>query len=165
MTHIRRNDNVRARSNSRGEHVAITGIRENEVVDQRFVAADQRFAHRLGHQLAGAGEPLGGKVRTIRVEVAKDLIEDLFAPPRSHDPGLCESDEQIAQRARVEDIRVVDRDPDHWSGESEFASLRGQLVGGCLSRGIVATLVVDECRRCDPTVTADLAVRQIARFE
>lgn len=47
ILHIHGNDRMRAAKDGCGEHVSIIGIRQRELLDQRFVAADQTIRNGL----------------------------------------------------------------------------------------------------------------------
>ncbi len=103
-------DDAGAGPDGGGQHMPVIGIRQRQGLDQVFVAGYEAVAHRLVHQGSGPGQPLRRKLRIVLEDVAKPLVVDRVRPPGADQPCLGEPDEEVTQRGRVQDIRVVDGD-------------------------------------------------------
>ena len=62
------------------------------------------------NKIAGSCQTLDGQAWIVLEDIASPFIMDRFCPPSKHKSYLCDPDEQIAKRSRVEDVRVVDGD-------------------------------------------------------
>jgi hypothetical protein len=88
VVEVERHNRLRARSDRRGEHMAIVGVGENEAIDELLEASHQAVGNSAGHQFARALESLGFQVRPVRQVVSKTFVQDRGRPTRANDTGI-----------------------------------------------------------------------------
>lgn len=86
-------DDLRVATDGCGEDAAVVGIWQDETLDERLMPGDETVGDRFAHQLSGPLELFRSEVRTTLEDATDHLIEDLIAPPRSEEAGLCEPDQ------------------------------------------------------------------------
>lgn len=149
--------------------MAVVRVGQLEAVDERLVAGHVGVRQREVHERLGAREVLRREIGALAQHCAEALLDDLVAPVGLDHAGPRDADEQIAKRCREEHACVIDDDERHGAIPSvpEVVLLRlgGQLFEGCLRVGILATLVLEDIRQLDPTVRANLAMRDLAFLE
>jgi len=147
--------------------VTIVDVGKNERVDELLEVGHHAVGHCLRHQLPRALEGLGLQVGTVLEDVPKALVEDRRRPPRAHDAGVAETDEQVTKRRRIEHACVVEDDERHSNlvAEAVLLCFGGELVEHLLPLGLVALLVRDEIGGLHPAVRADHAEGDLAFVE
>jgi hypothetical protein len=88
--------------------VPVAGVREVESANQGLIALDEAISNRAVHPLAKDRGLLLGDARAGLNQRPGHLIEDLVGPLGLDEVRqLGDPDQQVAQRVRVEHVRVV----------------------------------------------------------
>jgi hypothetical protein len=98
-----------------GKDVPVDNVGQVQHLDQRFVTSDEHIPDCLVHQFSGAIELAWIEIGPVLLEVTKRLIENLVGPFRLNQTSLSDTDQQVAQAVRIENVGVVEDDERHLS--------------------------------------------------
>ena len=99
-------DNVRPALDGSCHDVAIIRVRQGDYIDQRLIACDEAVFRVGVHQISQQG-PLGRVyVRPVRRRSSDPLLMDGACPARAEHLRGRELQQQVAERHRVEHIRI-----------------------------------------------------------
>ena len=99
-------DDVGTGTDRSRQDMAVVWIRQRKGRDQVLVAADEAVADGIVHQAWRSCQTLGGKPWVVLEDVPQPFIVDRVGPPRTHESGLGEPDQEIAQRGWIKDVRA-----------------------------------------------------------
>lgn len=115
ITQIVGDDQTRAAVNCRGEHVPVIRVGQRKRGDKRLVTGDQAVWHVLVHHLTTPRQALGRQFRPVRQQIPRPFVVDLIRPACLEQIRERKPHEEITQRCRIEDTRVVEDNPCHGS--------------------------------------------------
>lgn len=149
------------------EHMPVIGIREIELVNERFVASDQRIRHGSSHELPGAGKCGRVQVGTVFEKIAYPFLVDRVRPSGTKKPGAGELQKKITQRRWVEHAGIVaDRETRHASiTKPKLLSLSCQFIKGLVTIRHCPFPVLHDILKKDAAVVAHLAKTDLSLFE
>ena len=140
-----RDDRPRPAVDRRRQHVAVVRVGEGQGGDEGLVASDKAVGDVLIHQLPTPGEAFGRDVRAVGQDVPRPLVVDLVRPAGPEQIRQGEPHEQITERGRIQDARVIKNDPGHGSvAHFEVLAQGLELIKCGVTPGLVVLLVGEQ---------------------
>ncbi len=99
--------------NRRCQDVPIIDIGEGQCRDEGLVFGDETIGYVLVHELATSSEARWRDVRPIDQDVPRPLVMNLVRPTSLEQVRKGKLHQQVAQRGRVQDARIVEDDGRH----------------------------------------------------
>ena len=90
---VRRDDDLGAGLDGRGEHVPVLRVRELEAIDERLISGNEAVRDGAVDQLAQAGELVLRDVRAVARQVPECLVEDVVGPFGLDQAGPADADQ------------------------------------------------------------------------
>ena len=150
-----------------GDYMAIVGVGQANGGHQVLEPRDEGVADMRVHESPGAFETLGGQVRTVAEQRADPLVVDGLRPFRTEQVRDRKFEKKIAQGRRIEDGGVEEGDGGRRRSiaHAQFLGVGGEFVE-CPAPGVVrCVLVAAQILETHASVRADLAERDVSRFE
>jgi len=137
-------DHARLAADGRCEYVPVIGVGQVEMIDETFMTGDQTVRYRKVHQLARPLNLLRSQVRPILQHRARPFLVYALGPARPEQIGQRQAQQQIAQRCRIENTGIVNRNETRHPSVShpEFLSLTGQIIQRLLAAHLRAAPVL-----------------------
>lgn len=104
---IVRHDEVGTCADGRGQNVSIIRVWQRDGMDEHFVAGNNAIPDMSVHQIAGSLKLLQRQIRTVFKNTSHPFFVDRIRPFGAVQVGDREMHEQVAQRSRIEDARVI----------------------------------------------------------
>ena len=164
---VRGDDDVGFGPDGGGEDVAVAWIGQFEGWNEVLESGDQDVVRVGVHEAPGALQAHGREVRPAAEKRAGPLVMDASGPLRSVEVRDGEFEQQIAKRRRVQDGGIEEGDCDRQGliAHVQFLGVGGELVERAAPRSVRHVLVPAQVLEPHAAVRADLAERDIARFQ
>ena len=113
----------------RSQYVTVVRIGQIEGFNQRFEALDDAIPYALVHEVARSFEPSACQIGPIPKQTPDPLVVDHVSPFRPEQVRKGELHEQIAERCRIQNARVVENgEPGALIAHPKLLSLLGEFV-------------------------------------
>ena len=167
VSHVERDDSLGIGFHGCRDYMPITGVRELDRLDQRFVPRDDAVGNGFAHQLAHADEAIFLEIGPTGPQGMKTLVEDVLCPSNADRAPNGEPDQQVSRGSGVEDVGIDDNGVCHELLVSQFVFLSHLCeLSGSHATGFVPLLpVTRQLGEVDPSVSTNLLEGDLALFE
>ncbi len=120
MAQTERDNESGSAMNRRCQDMPISDIGEGQRRDEGLVLGDEAIGYVLVHELATSSEARGRDVRPIEQDVFRPLVMNLVRPTSREPVRKGKLYQQVAERGRVQDARIVLANAPHIGKEGDI---------------------------------------------
>lgn len=166
VTQVSGHDHVRTTANCRSKDVTISNVRQLKPGNESFVAGDDGVREMLIHHRPGPLQLADCEIRAVGEKAVDPFLMDVGAPKGSEQPSVRQTQQDVPQAGRIQDVGVEQRRPAlHRLLQAEFLIVCSQRVQRVPAAGLRLPTVGQDVRGPHAPMRPDFAVWDIPVVE